>query len=275
MKVAFQGEHGAYSELAAVQLFGRTIETIPCKTFSEVFNIVEKGDAHYGLIPIENSLEGSIGQNYDLLLKTDLKVSGETILRIVHCLIANRGAFLDKIKKVYSHPQALGQCREFLEELNITTIPVYDTAGSVKMVKESGDKDAAGIASELAANIYHMKILKKGIETNKNNFTRFFVISKNEALPTGDDKTSLVFMARHEPGSLYQALKAFADKKINLTKLESRPIIGKPWEYRFYLDFIGHLEEHHIKEAIKDLRKNSTFVRVIGSYPKANHPNQK
>lgn len=269
IKVAFQGEIGAYSEEAAFDFFGKSIQTLACKTFSEVFRVVEKNQADFGTLPIENSLEGTIGQNYDLLLKSKLKISGETILRICHCLIANKETPLSSVKKVYSHPQALGQCRKFLEKLKCEIIPAYDTAGSVKIIKERRLKNSAAVASERAAILYGMEILKKGIETNKKNFTRFLIISKKEQKPTGEDKTSIVFFLKHIPGSLFKALKGFAKRKINLTKIESRPIIGKPWQYNFYLDFEGHQAEKKIQAALKDLKKVALFVKILGSYPMA------
>ncbi len=266
MKVSFQGEPGAYSELAAIKYFGKSVETVPCKTFSDVFKKVENGKTEFGIIPIENSLEGSVGQNYDLLLNSELKIVGEYVLKIVHCLIASPKTKLNDIRKVYSHPQALGQCRKFLEDKEFEQIPVYDTAGSVKILKESGSLDSAGIASEIAAKIYGMKILKKGIETSNNNYTRFFVISKESGKTKGGNKTSLIFSAKHEPGSLFKSLRRFADNKINITKIESRPIHGKVWEYNFYLDFE---DNEKTEDAIEQLKRNSTFVKILGSYPKA------
>jgi prephenate dehydratase/prephenate dehydrogenase len=269
MRVAFQGEHGAYSELAAIKYFGTGAITIPRKTFTEVFESVSKGEADYGIVPIENSLEGSVGQNYDLLMGSKLKIVGETKLRVEHCLIGFPGTDITKIRTVYSHPQALGQCRAFLESMRLKQIPVYDTAGSVKMVKESGKKDSAGIASELAARIYGMKVLKKSIESNKKNFTRFFILSKEGSRKPGRYKTSIIFMVPHKPGSLYSILKVFATRKINLTKLESRPIPGRPWEYSFYLDFEGNAKDRKIQDAIEELKRFSTLVKILGSYPEA------
>ncbi len=269
IKVAFQGETKAYSEEAALKFFGPKIKTIPCKTFRDVFRTVEKRKAQHGIIPIENSLEGSVGQNYDLLLKSNLKISGETILRIRHCLIAEKGTKLKTIKKVYSHSQALGQCREFLEKLKCQLIPSYDTAGSVKMIKEENLRNSAAVASERAAQVYNFEVLKKGIETNDKNFTRFFIISKKDRKPTGNDKTSIIFATKHTPGALHKALGIFAVSDINLTKLESRPIIGKPWEYNFYLDFEGHRKNKIVWEALEILRYDCLFMKIMGSYPKA------
>jgi chorismate mutase/prephenate dehydratase len=270
LKVAFQGERGAFSEEAAFRFFKKKIETLPCKSFTNVFKLVKEGKANFGIIPIENSLEGSIGQNYDLLLKSDLKIFGEIILKINHCLIGFPKTKINSIEKVYSHPQALGQCRDFLEKLGCQLIPTSDTAGSVKMIKEKNLKNSAAIASERAAKFYKMKILKKNIESNSQNFTRFFVISKKEAEFTKNDKTSIVFSLKHVPGALYSALKPFAKNKINLTKIESRPIVGKPWQYNFYLDFQGNQKEKKVQRALKELKKISNFVKILGSYPAEN-----
>ncbi len=268
-KVAFQGEIGAYSEEAALKFFNKDVKTIPCATFEDVFRLVEKGKANYGVLPIENSLEGSVGQNYDLLLKTNLKIFGELILRVEHCLIAEKGVKLDSIKDVYSHLQALGQCQEFLKKLNVRLIPFYNTAGSVKMLKTKKLKNSAAIASERSARVYNMNILKKGIETNKKNFTRFFIVSKKEKGQTKNDKTSIVFTLKHSPGTLYKALGIFSICDINLTKIESRPIIGKPFEYNFYLDFEGHYKDKIIIEVLEILKQNCLFLKILGSYPKA------
>ena len=194
MKVAFQGERGAYSESAVYRFFGSETHVAPCKEFRNVFENVTSQKTEFGVIPIENSLEGSVTQNYDLFLKYDLKVCGEVIVKIEHYLIANPGASLADIKAVYSHPQALAQCRHFLEELGRELIPTYDTAGSVKMLKEKGLKDAAAVASERAATIYNMQILAKDIADNSENYTRFFVLSKEDAPATGKDKTSVIFL---------------------------------------------------------------------------------
>jgi len=269
VKVAFQGERGAYSESAVFQFFGNATEAKPCKDFKEVFDNVESRKTQFGVIPVENSLEGSVTQNYDLFLKYDLKVCGEEIVKVDHVLIANPGTSISDIKIVYSHPQALAQCRTFLEEFGRELVPTYDTAGSVKMLKEKHLANAAAIASERAANIYAMHILEKDIADNPENYTRFFVLSKQDAAPTGKDKTSIIFGAAHKPGSLYHALGEFAKRDINLTKIESRPTKQTPWEYNFYLDFEGHLKETRCSEALKALKKYAVFIKVLGSYPKA------
>ncbi len=269
MKVAFQGERGAYSESAVFQFFGADTQVKPCKDFKDVFDSVCTQETKFGVVPVENSLEGSVTQNYDLFLKYDLKVCGEVIVKIEHCLIANPGTALADIKVVYSHPQALAQCRSFLEDFGRELIPTYDTAGSVKMLKEKGLKNAAAIASERAANLYDMHILAKDIADNPENYTRFFILSLEDAAATGNDKTSIIFSAAHRPGSLYHALGEFAERDINLTKIESRPTKLTAWEYNFYLDFEGHRSEKRSAEALNALEKYAVFIKILGSYPKA------
>ncbi len=267
--VAFQGEMGAYSEEAALQFFGASISVKPCESLEDVFRAVEQANAQFGIVPIENSLEGSISRVYDLLLDSALRVCGETELRVVHCLVASPAARLDAIKKVYSHPQALGQCQAYLRRLGSELIPAYDTAGSVKMIKEKGITDGAAVASSRAAEIYGMKVLAREIEDNPNNFTRFFILSKEDSPPSGNDKTSIVFSVRHRAGALYQFLNEFALRKINLTKIESRPTRQKPWEYNFYLDFEGHREDKVCREVLAKLENDALFIKVLGSYPRA------
>lgn len=267
--VAFQGEIGAYSEEAAFQFFGTSIQLKPCESLDDVFKAVEQDEVQFGVVPAENSLEGSISPVYDLLLDSSLKVCGEIGLRVVHCLIGVPEARLDLIKRVYSHPQALGQCKTFLRHLGCELIPTYDTAGSVKIIKEKGTIDRGAVASARAAEIYGMKILTREIEDNPNNFTRFFILSKHDSPPSGNDKTSIVFSVKHKPGALYESLKELAIRNINLTKIESRPTRRKPWEYNFYLDFEGHREDKVFQEALESLENTSLFVKVLGSYPKA------
>jgi chorismate mutase/prephenate dehydratase len=237
--------------------------------FRDVFESVKRLGVDAGVVPVENSIEGSVNQNYDLFFNYDLKVCGEVIVKIAHCLIANPGASLDQIKTVYSHPQALAQCRSFLEHLKYEQIPAYDTAGSVKLIKEQKLMSAAAIASERAAEIYDMQILAKDIADNKENYTRFVILSEYDSPVTGKDKTSIIFSAKHEPGSLYHTLGEFAKRKINLTRIESRPTKKTAWEYNFYLDFEGHRTEPKCAETLKALEKYTTFIKILGSYPKA------
>ncbi len=267
--VAFQGEPGAYTEEAAFRFFGKSTESRSYESLDEVFEAVEAGDVPFAVVPVENSLEGSITRAYDLLLDSPLMVCGEIELRISHCLIAGAGVGLDAIKKVYSHPQALAQCRSFLSHLDCELIPESDTAGSVKMIKEQGLRDSAAVASARAAEIYGMKIIAREIEDNPHNFTRFFILSKEDSPPTGNDKTSIVFSLKHKPGALYDCLKEFASSNINLSKLESRPTRYQPWEYNFYMDFAGHREEKDVSGALKALEEHAVFVKILGSYPKA------
>jgi chorismate mutase/prephenate dehydratase len=189
-------------------------------------------------------------------------------MRISHCLIGGVGVGLDDIKKVYSHPQALGQCRSFLSHLNAELIPESDTAGSVRMIKEQNLTDCAAVASARAADIYGMTVIASEIEDNPHNFTRFFILSRDDAPPTGNDKTSIVFSLKHKPGALYDCLKEFAASGINLTKLESRPTRHQPWEYNFYMDISGHREDESIRQALAKLDELSIFVKVLGSYPR-------
>ena len=267
--IAFQGERGAYSEGAALQFFGHAISLKPCEYLEDTFKAVEQGEAQFCVVPIENSLEGSISRSYDLMLDSCLQVCGETEYRVSHCLIANPGVKLEQVKRVYSHPQALGQTGAYLRHMKFETIPTYDTAGSVKMIKEKGITDGAAIASARAAEFYGMQILAREIEDTPNNFTRFFVLGQHDAAPTGNDKTSIVFSVKHKPGALYELLKELAARKLNLTKIESRPTRQKPWEYNFYLDFEGHREDKVASEALEKVKDFAIFLKVLGSYPKA------
>ena len=269
MKVAFQGEHGAYSEEAILQHFERSAEPVPRPSLREVFHAVESREVDLGLVPVENTLEGSIVRTYDLLLESTLKVQAEVILRVVHCLIASHGVSPSDIKRVYSHPQALGQCRSYLERQGYEAVATYDTAGSVKMLRERGLRDAAAIASGWAAEVYGMTVLARGIETHPENYTRFFVLGHADHPQTGRDKTSIAFSVDHAPGTLFQALRGFADQGVNLTKIESRPMVGRPWEYVFYLDFEGHRVEPQMRNALEELRTCSQFLKIFGSYPRA------
>jgi len=273
LKVAFQGELGAYSESAVYSFFGQNSEVKPCESFDEVFENVKTGKTNYGVVPIENSIEGSVNRTYDLFLEYNLKVCGEIIIRISHCLIAHKGTTIDSIKTVYSHPQALAQCRKFLEQHNLKAISTFDTAGSVKMIKEKNMMDSAAIASQRAAEIYDMKILEKEIEDIKNNSTRFFVLDKQDSEYSGSDKTSIIFATKSIPGALYKILGEFADRNINLTKIESRPTKQTPWEYHFYLDFEGHRTEKRCQQALESIKDKTVFVKILGSYKAAKKPN--
>ena len=270
IEVAFPGEPGAYSEEAALKFFGPLAMTKPQESLEDAFRAVAQGEVQFGIAPIENSLEGTIGRSYDLLLASSLKVCGELELRVTHCLVANPETRLDAIKKVYSHPQALGQCRTFLKQLGCRLVPTSDTAISVKMLKEKGSTDAGAIASARAAEIYQMKILAREIEDNPSNFTRFFILAKEDCPPSGNDNTSIVFSVKHRPMALYDLLSKFASNGVNLTKIESRPTRQKAWEYNFYLDFEGHREDKAPREVLASLEEATLFLRVLGSYPRTN-----
>lgn len=280
LTVSYQGEPGAFSQAAALLILGRDAQTRPYKTFDEIFDAVAKGAADCAIVPIENTLAGSVIKNYDLLIEYDLTIVGEVALRVVHNLIGHPGAALADIRRVYSHPVALAQCERFLQaHPQFEVVPAYDTAGSVKMVMESGRRDEAGIASAGAAVVYGAAVLAAGIESNPQNFTRFFVLVRPDRVGEvsvisagGARKTSIVFHIAHRPGGLYRALAAFADENIDLTKIESRPLEGRPWEYSFYLDFLGDRADPPIQKALARMTAIAENVRILGSYPKADSP---
>jgi len=269
MKIAYQGEPGAYSEEAIINHWGDKAQAIPLPYLQDVFTKVENGELELGLVPVENTIKGSIHLTFDLLQERAVLIQGETILRITHSLIINPETKFEDIKKVYSHPQALGQSRTFIEKHGFEAVNTYDTAGSVKLIKEEGLTDAAAIASSRAAEVYNMKVLAKGIETHKENWTRFLIIGKEKMQPTGRDKTTLLFIVEHKPGSLLKALHAISDQGINLLKIESRPLIGKPWEYIFYIEFEGHERDPEVQLSLEDLEKVTTSIKILGSYPRA------
>jgi len=266
--VAFQGEYGAFSEEAAKRYFGKSLTATPKKSFDDVFNSVRKRTTEYGIVPIENSLYGSIHHTYDLLERFDLNIIGEIKLRIVHALLVNHGVTMSQVKFIYSHPQALGQCETFLNRLkHREVVAVYDTAGAAKMIKEEQRRDAAAIASVDAARVYGLKTLKVGIESDHHNFTRFLILSRKELIATKNAKTSIIFAMKNIPGALFKALSVFALRDINLYKIESRPIIGKPWQYLFYLDFHGSIHDEACRNALDHLREIASYLKILGSYP--------
>ena len=277
LRVAFQGERGAFSEDAARKLLGGNIETIACRTFEEMFEAASTGAADAAAVPIENSLAGSVHKNYDLLMEHDLTIIGETNLRIVHHLIAPRGVALSDIRRVHSHPVALAQCERFLRaNPQIEVAPAYDTAGSVKMIVENGSRSDAAIAGSTAAGVYGAEIIAEGIEDNAQNFTRFLLLTRTDradsietTTSTNERKTSIVFRVGNKPGALFRSLAAFALRDIDLTKIESRPIEGRPWEYSFYLDFLGDQRDSRVERALANLSELAESVRVLGSYPKS------
>jgi prephenate dehydratase len=270
--VAFQGEHGAFSEEAVRSHFGAEVRTLPCRAFEDIFAAVEEGRADFGALPVENSVAGSINKAYDLLLDHDLKVWGEILLRVRHHLLALPGTTLDQITTVRSHPQALAQCERFINRHGWQAVPWYDTAGSAKELAAAPAPGVAVIASRLAAEMYGLEVLVPGIEDLEFNYTRFFIIGRGEPPKAERAKTSLVFATAHVPGALVACLSEFATRGINLTKLESRPRRNRPWHYVFYLDCEGHWQDSPCREALVGLLARAAFVKLLGSYPAAPLP---
>ena len=268
IKAAFQGERGAFSEIAAKKYFGEKVKVSPSYSFDEVFQKVKNGSVNYGVIPIENSLYGSIFETYDLLLKYSLSIVGELNLQINHHLISAKNLKLSQIKKIYSHPQALGQCSNFLNSLkNTKVLPAYDTAGSALLAIREQDEAVAAITSKEAAEIYKLKILKSNIQNNEENFTRFLIISKKKnQSKISNPKSSLCFELKSIPGALFKALSVFALRDIDLVKIESRPIPHKPFQYMFYVDLLGDLKNEKINLALNHLNEISITVKKFGTY---------
>ena len=273
-RVSFQGERGAFSQVAVQQLLGPDVEVVPCHRFEEVFRSLADGVVDAAVIPIENTLHGSVHENYDHLVNFELPIRAETSVRVSHSLIACPGVGFEQVRRVYSHPVALNQCTKFFHEHpELERVPFYDTAGSVKMLMEQFPTDAAAIASSVAADIYGATVLKSGIEDDPSNFTRFFLLQPAGTPARTSDglecKTSLVFQTRNVPGALFRCLSAFALRDISCTKVESRPLRGRPWEYWFYLDFLGSENDAVCQKALGHLAEFADFLRVLGSYPKA------
>ncbi|MGC8850239.1 MAG: prephenate dehydratase [Candidatus Bathyarchaeia archaeon] len=268
-QVAYLGPRGTFSEEAARKYFeGRPVVYSPADNVKDIFRLVSTGEADYGVVPVENSIEGSVNVVLDMLLETDCMVYGEVEVRIRHNLLAKPGVGLRDIRMVLSHPQALAQCRSFLEE-NLPKARIVESASTAAAVKRASRlKGAAAIGTELAAQIYNMNILAGGIESNPNNYTRFLIVSRNDHPPTGRDKTSIIFSVSHKPGALHRALQPFASRNINLTRIESRPARMTPWDYLFYCDFEGHRLEEPCINALKELENSCTMIKVLGSYPR-------
>jgi chorismate mutase/prephenate dehydratase len=266
LTVAFFGPPATFSHMASIQYFGSSVRMVPEDTIRDVFDGVERGKAAYGVVPVENSTEGMVSQTLDMFVNSEVKICGEIMARISHDLLSLSGSHED-IQKIYSHPQAFGQCREWLRKRfpHVQLEEAGSTAKAAQLAAE--DPKAATIASSLAAHLYGLKVVASQIEDNLNNYTRFFVLGRQGAERTGKDKTSLLFSISHAPGTLFQALQVFYEKGINLTKIESRPTKGKPWEYVFFIDFEGHADDRHIVEALSQVKKHVLHLKLLGSYP--------
>jgi prephenate dehydratase len=271
VRVAFQGIRGAYSELSLRCHFDTNVEPVSCESFDDVFAAVAAERADFGYIPVENSIAGTVVENYDLLLASNIVVIAEAYMPIRHMLLGIKGATLDQVREAHSHPQALKQCAEFLKKHNIRPRATYDTAGAVEMVTEWQDPAKAAIASELCVDYYPVEILEREIQTNTTNTTRFFVIVRADHKPGSvkAEKTTVAFKTRHYPGALVDCLKIFQRHKLNLTKLESRPVPENPWEYVFYAAFESGSDTPAALQALGELAAQALFVKVLGSYPKA------
>ncbi len=271
-KVAFQGVAGAYSEEATRQFFGAEVTSVPCQTLDDLFLLVGNGGADYGMLPVENSVAGSVTGSYELLMTHDLRIHAEVILRVRHMLLALPGSAPGDVERVHSHPQALAQCQHYLNRHGLKAEPSFDTAGSARDLAAKPEAGVAVIASALAAEMYGLEILDRGIEDFRFNYTRFFVLAVESPPRAQRSKTSLLFTTPHQPGVLYDCLGEFAQRRINLTKIESRPRLNQPWQYIFYLDFEGHCQDPGCEAAIMGLLRRSTFVKLLGSYPAATTP---
>lgn len=267
--VAFQGEPGAYSEQAIREHFGAQATSLPCRTFGEIFEAIQNGRATHGMLPVENSLAGTVIPAYDQLVDHDLHVQAEVVVRVEHCLMAPEGTKLEDVKQAWSHYQALGQCEQTLRRMNIEPVTYYDTAGSARDLAANPEPNTAAIASALAAETYGLNILVHNLEDTDFNFTRFFVLGYDVPPRQDPSKTSIILTTRHEPGALFQVLSELANRGINMTKIESRPRRNRPWHYLFYVDFEGHSEDDNVQEALLGILHQSSFLKVLGSYPAA------
>ncbi len=270
--VAFHGVEGAHSQSAIFHFFGSTTATYSCHSLQDIFEAVKSGRADLGILPVENALTGSHPRAYELLMDYDLRIQAEAILRIQHTLMAVPGAKLEELKRVRSTPQSLTQCENFISRYKLTQVPSFDTASSARDLAQTPEPDLGVIANRLAAEIYGLDILQEDIEDAAFNYTRFFILGNQDAPRAQRSKTSLIFSARHLPGSLYHCLGEFAERGINLTKIESRPRRNKPWQYLFYLDFEGHWQEPKAEAALLGLLHQAGFVKMLGSYPMATTP---
>ena len=268
LKVAFLGPQATFTHVAAMRQFGLSAQLVPVRSIPAIFEEVSRGRASYGVVPVENSNEGVVSHTLDMFMSADLKIIAEVLLEISHDLL-NISGDLGDIRKIVSHPQAFAQCRNWLEE-NLPDIPLVDATSTASAAQQaSEDSAAAAIASETAASLYGLRVVKHKIEDNPNNFTRFLVIGTEMQGPSGMDKTSILFSIKDEPGILYRMLEPFNKHDLNLTKIESRPMKSKAWEYIFFLDIEGHIASPQVAEAVEELQEYCQFVKVLGSYPKA------
>lgn len=272
MTVAFQGEAGAYSEQAVRNHFGAVATSLPCRSFQDIFDAIHHERADHGMLPVENSLAGTVVPAYDQLVDHDLRILAEVIVRIEHCLMAPSGTALDEVQQAISHPQALAQCERTLQRLGIEPVTHYDTAGAARDLAADPRPQTAAIASELAAETYGLEILARNVEDLTINYTRFFVLGTEEPVRQDPSKTSIIFSTRHVPGALYAVMGELARRGINLTKIESRPRRNRPWHYLFYVDFEGHEDDRTVREALIGILKRASFLKVLGSYPAAPVP---
>jgi len=265
LKIAYLGPQASFSNLAAVKKFGSQVNYLACNSITEIFLEVEKGSADYGVVPIENSIEGAVSHTLDVFVDSDLKICSQVVLEVTHNLLGN--CLKNKIRAVYSNPYVFGQCRNWLQKNlpNAKLIDVSSTTQAAQLAKK--EKHAAAIASLLASKIYGLKVLASGIQDSSNNITRFLVIGKNVAVRTGKDKTSLFFSIKDRVGALYEMLLPFRKYGINLTKIESRPSKKKAWEYYFFVDILGHQDDVLVKKAIKELEHKCSYLKILGSYP--------
>jgi prephenate dehydratase/chorismate mutase/prephenate dehydratase len=262
--VGFQGEHGAYSEVAA-HAYGPGLVSIPCPNFHEVFREVESGQLDLGIVPVENSIEGAVNEVNDLLVETSLRIVGEATIPIHHCLLALPELDYRDLKTVYSHPQALGQCRGFIARHKLEARPFYDTAGAAVMLREQKPSATAVIASRLCADLYHLEILKENIEDSDSNRTRFVVLSKEQGAEDGD-KSSIIFSVAHRPGGLFSVLKVLSDANINMTRIESRPLRNDPGSYAFFVDMEGSDKDPLVVAALDAIGGSATSFKFLGCY---------
>jgi prephenate dehydratase len=267
--VAFQGEHGAYSEQAIQQHFGAAVCTLPCRSFTDIFGALQNGRVTYGMLPVENSLAGTVVPAYDLLVDHDLHVQAEVVLRVEHCLMAPPGIELNNVRRAISHYQALGQCEQTLRRMGVEAVDYYDTAGAARDLAAAPQPGTAAIASELAAQTYNLEILARHLEDQDFNYTRFFVLGYAPPPRRDPSKTSIILTTRHVPGALYEVMGELARRGLNLTKIESRPRRNRPWHYLFYVDFEGHVDDPLVQQAMLGILNRASFLKVLGSYPAA------